>query len=165
MSRGDRVRVGALVLIVALASVAAGIGLRNDRAVTGPATLQAIDERCRAFERDGVPAANGQVPLPEDITVTEALWCTRPEAGNDRRVLELHATDGLDLVTAAFQRPDVATPDDTCPTPQERFGRVWLRTADGSWIEARWPQSACGPQQDALDLVRRAPFTATSSAS
>lgn len=160
VSRGDRIRLAALVLIAGLAAVAAGIGPYTDRAITGPATVADLDPRCQAFGRDGQPAAAQLPRLPADITVTEALWCTRrsPGSSSSAPVVELHATQRLDLVTAAFRRPDVHRSAHGCPAPQERFGRVWLRIANGTWIEPRWPQSDCGPQQDALELLTRAPF-------
>lgn len=167
VSRGDRVRLAALVLIALLAALAAGIGVYTDRAVTGPATVGGLDPRCRAFERDGVPAAAGLPRLPEGVTVTEAIWCTRRSPGTPitAPVVELHATQRLDLVTAAFRRPDVPRAAAGCPTPAERFGRVWLRTADGHWIEPRWPQADCGPRQDALDLLTRVPFSVRTAVS
>jgi hypothetical protein len=166
VSRGDRVRVGALVLIALLAALAAGIGVYTDHAVTGPPTVGGLDPRCQAFERDGVPAAARLPRLPDDVTVIEAMWCTRRSPGTPvtAPVVELHATQRLDLVTAAFRRPDVRRAAHGCPTPQERFGRVWLRTAEGTWIEPRWPQADCGPRQDALDLLTRVPFRVRSAA-
>ncbi len=167
MTRGDRVRLGALVLIAGLAAIAAGIGLVSDRPVTGPQTVGRLDPRCQAFERDGLPAAARLPRLPADVTVTEALWCTRRNAApaSAATVVELHTTERLDLVTAAFRRPDVGRTAHGCPTPQDRFGRVWLRIADGRWIEPRWPQSECGPQQDAFELLARAPFLIRAAAS
>jgi hypothetical protein len=167
VSKGDRVRVTALVLIAVLAAIAAGIGVYTDRAITGPTTAGSLDPHCRAYVRGEQPAAAPLPRLPDDVTVTEALWCTRrlPTRPSGASVVELHATERLDLVTAAFRRPDERGTEQACPPPDEEFGRVWLRTADGAWIEPRWPQSGCGPQQDSLDLLTRVPFTVRAAAS